>query len=503
MSAITETSGRLPPHNLDAERAVLGCVLLEGSPAFVRVAGTLQPADFYTDAHRLIFESMLEIGGHGQGVDVITLGEEMRRRETFHSAGGPVALAQMLEFAAVATNLDAYMGIVREKSIRRALIAQAVLAIENAHDERTRVLDLLDRARRTAEDLAARTVVGEDVLVVRSVAELAALDIPEPQFIVDKWIPEALLSFIVGDSEAYKSWFTMYLALCVAAGRPMFDRLPVRQCPTLFVSEEQGEAEDKRRMSKLASGMGFDLTGLPCYVASDQTFNFDDTAKYAALRARIETRGIRLAIFDSFVRVHKRKEVDSGDMSRLYMDRMKPLLHEGVALVFLHHKRKPPPGPSGQSPSSDSDDIRGSGDIRAAARAVLFLRAIADTGQVIVRHNKASGFKRQEPFVFGFDDSTPVLTWRGKPEDVLDKTGKCRAAILEFAQERGTFLRSSLETHFKGLYSRRVFDPVLKELSEKDYPLKRDRIGRSVAYHFVAGEPTDDEREPGGDDLPF
>ena len=64
-----ELPSRIPPHNLDAERAVLGAVLLEGREALPRVVEVLRPSDFYTEAHRSIYQSMLTLFDHGEPVD--------------------------------------------------------------------------------------------------------------------------------------------------------------------------------------------------------------------------------------------------------------------------------------------------------------------------------------------------------------------------------------------------------------------------------------------------
>jgi hypothetical protein len=189
---------------------------------------------------------------------------------------------------------------------------------------------------------------------------------------------------------------------------------------------------------------------------------------------------------------------------------MKPLVKAGVDLLLLHHKRKLPAGihPSQQQASSDNDDIRGSGDLRAAAHAVLFLKKLTDS-TVVVRHNKARGFKKQEPFVFSIKDGDQggvVLTFEGKPADVLDKSGAAREAILLYAKDHPAgFFRQDVLTAFKGKYSKKVLQPMLDALSEKSYPLKANEVAsgktRKKFYVLVASEP--DPPDPGDDDVPF
>src|ERR671935_1429439 len=91
-----DVPSRIPPHNLDAERAVLGSVLLEGRETLPRVIEVLRSSDFYTEAHRTIYEAMLRLFDRGEPVDLITLSEDLRRADALEGAGGPPALALLV-----------------------------------------------------------------------------------------------------------------------------------------------------------------------------------------------------------------------------------------------------------------------------------------------------------------------------------------------------------------------------------------------------------------------
>src|SRR3989442_12112749 len=128
-----EIPSQIPPHNLDAERAVLGAVLLEGRETLPRVIELLRPSDFYTDAHRTIYQTMQGLFDRSEPVDLITLSEDLRRDGTLESVGGPGALALLVEHASIAAHLTASAGIVRDMAgLRRPtppsprIIGQAV-----------------------------------------------------------------------------------------------------------------------------------------------------------------------------------------------------------------------------------------------------------------------------------------------------------------------------------------------------------------------------------------
>jgi hypothetical protein len=342
-----ELPSRILPHNLEAERSVLGCILLEGAEALGSVTAHLVPSDFYTEAHRAIYGAMLTLGAGGEPVSLITVQEELRRTDQLALVGGPAVLALAVEQGAVTSYLIHYAGIIREKAALRELIQAASHAIGEAFDDKRSALELLDQARERLDAITKRTAVADEavLLPVRSLRELRRAQIPEPQFHIEGWIPTKGLTFLVGDSEAFKSWWAKYMGMAKAMGVPLLGQIGVRQGPVLYISEENGEVEDKRRADAICRGMGFaEDADPPFYVVSEASFNFDDKARYAALRAIVAKLKIEWIIVDSFVRVHRRKEVDAGEMNSLYMDRMKPLIKDGVDLLLLHHKRKLPAG---------------------------------------------------------------------------------------------------------------------------------------------------------------
>src|ERR671922_1821201 len=113
-----ELPARIPPHNLDAERAVLGAILLEGREALPRVVEVLKPSDFYTEGHRAIYHSMLSLFDRGAPVDSLTLSEELRRTDQLQFVGGPAAIALLMEEASIAAHLGSYSAIVRDMAGR-------------------------------------------------------------------------------------------------------------------------------------------------------------------------------------------------------------------------------------------------------------------------------------------------------------------------------------------------------------------------------------------------
>jgi replicative DNA helicase len=151
-----EVPSRIPPHNLDAERAVLGAVLLEGREALPRVVESLRASDFYTETHRSIYQAMLSLFDRGEPIDVLTLTEELRRTDQLTLAGGPNALALLVEQGSVAAYLTSYTAIVRDMAVLRELIQTSTHIIAQSFDAKEDVQTLVDDAERRIFSLAER-----------------------------------------------------------------------------------------------------------------------------------------------------------------------------------------------------------------------------------------------------------------------------------------------------------------------------------------------------------
>jgi replicative DNA helicase len=155
-----DVPARIPPHNLDAERAVLGAVLLEGRETLPRVIEVLRPSDFYTEAHRVMYGSMLTLFDRGEPVDVLTLTEELRRGDQLEFVGGPAALALLVEQGSISAYLSSYTSIVRDRAVLRELIQTSSQIIAQAFDAKDDVQTLVDDAERRIFSLAERRLEG-------------------------------------------------------------------------------------------------------------------------------------------------------------------------------------------------------------------------------------------------------------------------------------------------------------------------------------------------------
>jgi len=140
--------GRIPPHSIEAEQAVLGCMLLD-SEVIPAVTELIKSSDFYRDDHREICEAIIDIVEKAGPVDIITVSEQLQHRGTLEAVGGLDYLASITSAVPTTANARHYAKIVEEKSLLRKLI-KATSEISNmcygASEEAAYVLDKAEKS---------------------------------------------------------------------------------------------------------------------------------------------------------------------------------------------------------------------------------------------------------------------------------------------------------------------------------------------------------------------
>jgi replicative DNA helicase len=146
-SPIVVPGGRLPPQNLDAERSVLGGVLLDNA-ALNDVLELLKPEDFYRDAHRKVFEAMCALSSRGEPIDRVTLKDELTALGAYEAVGGEDFIDLLDKLVPSAANLTYYAKIVHEKALARRVIEAAHAIATQGYEQAGEVSEFLDDAER-------------------------------------------------------------------------------------------------------------------------------------------------------------------------------------------------------------------------------------------------------------------------------------------------------------------------------------------------------------------
>lgn len=141
------------PHNLEAERAILGAILLDDS-ALLAVFETLKPQDFYLDSHRKVFEKMIHLMNTSRPIDLVTLKDELQRSNELESVGGAAYLAGLTDGLPRAMNIEHYAQIVKEKSTLRRIIQISNEAMTRSYKDEEPAEEILHHVEKGVFDIA-------------------------------------------------------------------------------------------------------------------------------------------------------------------------------------------------------------------------------------------------------------------------------------------------------------------------------------------------------------
>ena len=144
---------RIPPNNLDAERAVLGASLLD-KEALLYVVESLQPDDFYEPRHGIAFEVMRDMASRDRAVDSLTFTDELARRGAAERLGGHSFVAMLVDSVTTTANVEHHCSIVRDKSIHRQLIRVGADITKTGFSEEIESADALTLAEQQVFELA-------------------------------------------------------------------------------------------------------------------------------------------------------------------------------------------------------------------------------------------------------------------------------------------------------------------------------------------------------------
>jgi replicative DNA helicase len=156
---------KIPPQNLEAEKAVLGSMLIE-KEAIPKTIEILQSGDFYKEAHQLIYQTILSLYDKGEAVDALTLSDELKKQSYFKEVGGGAYITSLINSVTTAAHVETYAKIVHEKSMLRKLIETATNIVSISYDDSEEVEALIDKAEEAIFKIADRKI-GAGFLAVK------------------------------------------------------------------------------------------------------------------------------------------------------------------------------------------------------------------------------------------------------------------------------------------------------------------------------------------------
>lgn len=181
MEKSAKSSGRIPPQNIEAEKSLLGAILISDN-AIMEAASRIKSDDFYDDRHKLIYVAMINLYEKRRPIDLLTLVSELRSSKNLDRAGGSSYITELTNFVPTATNASAYADLVESAATRRRLITAATAIAEKAFDDNeesiTTVLDEAQKVLFSASDknntsnlVAVSSIIDETVTRIEDLYE--------------------------------------------------------------------------------------------------------------------------------------------------------------------------------------------------------------------------------------------------------------------------------------------------------------------------------------------
>ena len=144
---------RVPPQNIDAEKSVLGSILLDRD-ALIEVSGWLLPTHFYDERHIAIYQTILELFESGLPIDLVTVSDRLKKKKMLSKIGGRAYLTELASFVPTAAHAVEYGNIVKETATRRGLISSSSEITKLAFDESLVLPEVVDRSETLLFNIA-------------------------------------------------------------------------------------------------------------------------------------------------------------------------------------------------------------------------------------------------------------------------------------------------------------------------------------------------------------
>jgi len=397
MAETIATAERTLPHNLEAERSVLGAILVHND-AFNTAAQVIDGRDFYRDAHRRIFDRMVTLSERNEAIDFVTLKEELSRGGDLDHVGGPAYIASLVDGVPRATNIEYYARIVKEKATLRNLIYAANKILTSAYEAEQEPELILDEAESSifavADDrlkagfVPMRDLVKENFPKVELLFEHKRLVTGVPTGFIDldemtRGLQAGDLVIIAARPSMGKTSLVLNIAQYVAVQPDLtvgFFSLEMSK-EALFIRLLTSEAQiDSHRLMSGAIGQkDYGRISHAIETLSAMRLFIDDTANIGVLEMRAKSRrlqaehGLNLIVLDYIQLMSARGRYENRTLELASISRsLKGLAKElNVPIVVLSQLSRAPEARADHRPQLS--DLRESGALEQDADVVVLI----------------------------------------------------------------------------------------------------------------------------------
>lgn len=387
----------IPPHNIEAEQAVLGCILLD-KESYYKAIDYIESNDFYKTSHKIIFETMVELFNRGEPLDIIVLTDELHRKGRLEEVGGSSYLTDLATSVPTAANIVHYSKIVRDDSIRRELIRVGTEVASLGYNLSEEVDVLRDKAEQLLFKQVGKRGLSDTYLVYDVLGEVfaylekichhkgAVYGLPSYFYPIDSYTsgfqPSDLIILAARPSVG-KTSFALNIArnMAVNGGFPVayFSlEMSRQQIVMRLLSREALISSQKLRRGFISEEEWKDL-GIAFGELGKAPFYIDDSASLTIMEFRTRARRMKMekdikAIFVDYlqlIQASSRSESRTQEVSEITRS-LKGIARElNIPMIVISQLSRKPEDRKDRRPILS--DLRESGSIEQDADVVLFL----------------------------------------------------------------------------------------------------------------------------------
>jgi KaiC/GvpD/RAD55 family RecA-like ATPase len=361
------------PHNIEAEEAVLGALLID--PGCAPELGALLTAeDFYLQKHRWIFSAARDLARNGDPLDFLTLATALEQRGQLEAVGGAVYLSQLINAVPSAIQAPYYARLIIETRKRRDMLDMVSEVARVAYNEQMTLAEASSYVQERMNRIMAQT---EGTQQYQSFAILAD-KLPPVQWLWPGWIPRGMLTLLGAVPGAGKSLMALDLAKRVINGEHFPDgaRNPCGEQPVIYVDAEMVPQLLRER----ALGWKIPLDHLYLMMPNpNDMIDFGRPEYKDKLRNMVFQIKPGLVIIDSLSSVTSKGENSVEDIRGIMGFLNEVVNNHQTSILIVHHLRKRGGGMQASLPGFSDlsiDDFRGSSHIIAMSRSVLGLSVV-------------------------------------------------------------------------------------------------------------------------------
>ena len=376
----------------------------------------------------MVFAAILALDQRGDPADLITVSEELRRRDDLAAIGGAAYLAGLFEEATTAANVEVHAAIVCENAAKRDLRRLGLELQRRAEEPHERAAAIRADLETMTQALASAHGYGAGRFADSAIdaASFGCLDLPVPEPLL-RFDRRTLLcagdgALMFGKAGIGKTALALDLAVAIALGEPWFGiSTPEGGVPVGLLELELPEDALQQRLRAVA-GRRREMPSnlhIACRPALKGLVDFDTEQDRAALRSWVKIAGLKLVVIDALVRAHGDGEDDEG---------LKPLLLSldalgrelGCSFLLLHHERKGSPQNGREQDPLDA----ARGHSMLTTYPMLCMRVYRQGAVRVLSFPKVTRGPEPEPIYFRLGDGG-----RPEPSEAPEAAGKAKGRI--------------------------------------------------------------------------